>query len=102
MSGAWHDIHIAITTPAMATKRKVSYTGTTNLQAIEVAENTSKESDAMSACEYGNNHDEHAVALLKDGKIVRSLTSHNLARFTVLSKVWWSQRLQGHREAKIR
>ena len=36
MPGAWHNIQVAIITPAMATKRKV-YTVTSNLQGIEEA-----------------------------------------------------------------
>ena len=47
MPGAWHDIHIAIITPAMATKRK-AHTVTTKLQAVEVAKKMSKEAAAMS------------------------------------------------------
>ena len=42
MPGAWHNTHVAL---AMATKRK-AYTVTTKLQAVEVAEKTSKEAAA--------------------------------------------------------
>ena len=46
MLGAWHNIHVVIITviepTAMATKRK-AYMVTTKLQAMKVAENTSKE-----------------------------------------------------------
>ena len=48
MPGVWHNIRIAIIAPAMATKRK-AYTLTTNLQAVEVDENKSKEVVEMSA-----------------------------------------------------
>ena len=48
MLGVWHNIHVAIIGPAMTTKRKV-YTVTTKLQAVKVAEKTSKEAAAMSA-----------------------------------------------------
>ena len=41
MLGAWHNIHVAIIAPVMATKRK-EHTVTTNLQALKVAEKTSK------------------------------------------------------------
>ena len=45
MPGPWHNIHVAIITeivaPAVVTKRK-AYTVTTKLQAVEVAEKTSK------------------------------------------------------------
>ena len=47
MLGVWHNIHVAIIVPAMATKRKV-YTVITKLQAAEVAEKTSEEAAAMS------------------------------------------------------
>ena len=40
-----HNIHVAIITPAMATKRK-AFTETTKLQAMEVAEKTSKKAAA--------------------------------------------------------
>ena len=46
MLGVWHNIHLAIITPAMATKRK-AYTVTTNLQDVKVAKKTSKEAAAM-------------------------------------------------------
>ena len=45
-AGGWHNIHIAIITPAMATKRK-AYTVATNPQAVEVAEKMSEEAAAM-------------------------------------------------------
>ena len=48
MPGAWHNIHVAIIVPAMATMEKV-YTVTTKLQAVEVAEKISKKAAAMSA-----------------------------------------------------
>ena len=48
MPGAWHNIHIAIITPAMATKRK-AYTVITNLQGVKVAEKMSKEAATMLA-----------------------------------------------------
>ena len=44
----WHNIHIAMIAPAMATKRKV-YTVITKLQAVEVTKKTSKEAAAMTA-----------------------------------------------------
>ena len=48
MPGAWHNIHLAIITPAMTTKRK-AYTETTHLLAVVVAENASKEAATMLA-----------------------------------------------------
>ena len=48
MLRVWHNIHVAIIAPAMATKRK-AYTVTTNLQAVKVVKKTSKEAAAMSA-----------------------------------------------------
>ena len=48
MPGAWHNIHVTMIAPAMATKRKL-YTVTTKLQAAEVAEKTSKAAAAMLA-----------------------------------------------------
>ena len=76
MPRAWHNIRVAIISPAMATKRKV-YTVTTKIQATEVAEKNSKEAAAMSAknfqCKYSNEHDEHAVAVLNNGEIVGHL-----------------------------
>ena len=47
MPGAWHSIHVAIIEPPMVTKRK-AHTVTTKLQAVEVAEKTTKEAAAMS------------------------------------------------------
>ena len=91
MPGAWHNIHIAIIAPAKATKRSVHLT--TKLQAVEVAEMTSKEAAAMSAknshltLEYGN---EHAVAVLNNGGIVGHLPR------TISHVSWFFLRRGGH------
>ena len=48
MQGAWRNIRVAIIVPSVPTKRK-AYTVTTKLQAVEVADKTSKEEAVMSA-----------------------------------------------------
>ena len=48
MPWAWHNIHVTIIAPAVATRRK-AHTVTTKLPAIEVAKKTSKEAAAMLA-----------------------------------------------------
>ena len=78
MPGAWHNIHVAIIAPAIATKRK-AYTVTTNLQDVEVAKKTSKQAAAMLAktlvhCKYGYEHDQCAIAVLNDSEIVGHLS----------------------------
>ena len=97
MPRAWHNVHVhvAIIAPAMATKRK-AHTVTTKLQAVEVAEKTSKGAAALSAknsqltVDYGNKHDEHAVALLKDSEIVGHLPH------TISCVSWFFLRCGGH------
>ena len=52
-------------------------------------------------CEDGNEHDEHAIAVLKDGETVGHLP-RKILLFMVLSKAWWLYYLQGHRKVNTR
>ena len=78
-AGAWHNIHVAIIPPAMAMLKEKSIH--CNKQASgcrggqkdveECSCNVDKELPVN--YEYGNKHDEHAVAVMKDGEIVGDL-----------------------------